>query len=378
MHDNLDKVTIKPRVLVWGFSDNRAGTEAVIHSIASRLPDFSFDFLCYSAPVSYADLFDEGGANENRYYVLPIKIKHPFSYWRRLHQFVEEHAGEYCALWCNINDMSNIDIVKMASRLEIERIAVHAHNSAIPNLLVTKIFHGINSARCRQLSTSRFACSSAAGSFFFADLSFNVIPNMVDRDNFSFCRADREAVRSMHGIGEHDFVIGFVGRLEEQKNPKYLIELMPELLAGNPHVKLMLVGEGSMRAELKQMVITSHLEDSVLFAGVQREIPKYLSAFDAFAFPSIFEGFGNALVEAQFNGLPAVISENIPSDAVISSATKVAPLNDKKEWSRLLLSANRSNVLIDENRAARFDSANFDSEIRPIVSEAFISADGSH
>ena len=49
-------IEMRDRVLVWGFSNNRAGTEHVIHGIASKLPEIPFDFLCYSAPEGFSTI----------------------------------------------------------------------------------------------------------------------------------------------------------------------------------------------------------------------------------------------------------------------------------------------------------------------------------
>ena len=99
------------RVLVWGLSNNRAGTEAVIEAYV-RAADpqvYCFDFLCYDEPLNYAGLFSEDGCN--RVFQIPIKIKHPFAHRKALKAFMDEHAHEYYAVWFNANDISNIDFL---------------------------------------------------------------------------------------------------------------------------------------------------------------------------------------------------------------------------------------------------------------------------
>ena len=59
------------RILVWGLSNNRAGTEHVIDTYCRASPFAKFDFLCYEAPVNYEHLFASG---DNRYYVIQSKL----------------------------------------------------------------------------------------------------------------------------------------------------------------------------------------------------------------------------------------------------------------------------------------------------------------
>ena len=53
----------RSRILVWGLSNNRAGTEAVIYNYVRNLPEVNLDFLCYEEPLNYKDLFDSGSRN---------------------------------------------------------------------------------------------------------------------------------------------------------------------------------------------------------------------------------------------------------------------------------------------------------------------------
>ena len=66
---------------------------------------------------------------------------------------MRDHAGEYKSLWMNINDASNIDILKMAYRCGIPRRIVHMHNNSIPDVAVTKVFHSLNRFQCVDMAT---------------------------------------------------------------------------------------------------------------------------------------------------------------------------------------------------------------------------------
>lgn len=342
------------RVLVWGLSNNRAGTEAVIYNYASHIPDVAFDFLCYGEPLSYSSLF-EGGTN--RYFVIPVKIDHPVAYTRELNKFMREHGHEYDVLWAHLNDISNIDILEKAAKCGIERRIVHAHNSSIPDYWITKLFTALNKKKFRRLPTDRWACSKAAGDFFYGSEPYKVLPNMVDAEKVSFSEEKRKALREIYRI-EQQFVIGTTGRLVPQKNPMFLIELLPSILENRPNAVLMFVGEGILEPDMRRRAKELGLDDRVRFCGVQSDIQAFLSAFDVFAFPSLYEGLPVSLLEAQFNGLPCVISEGISDEAVISKKTKRLSIERPEVWIEPLIECGREDDFLIVDKSNRYDIRN--------------------
>lgn len=344
------------RILVWGLSNNRAGTEAVIYNYASRIHEVAFDFLCYDYPENYRDLIE--GESPNRFFVIPIKIKHPIEYERQLRSFMAEHGSEYCALWFNVNDAANIDLLSFAKRAGIERRITHIHNSGVEDRLITKVATALNKEKCNRLTTERWACSESAGKFLYGDRDYRIIPNMVDAARFAFDEAKRDAVRREYGL-QDNFVIGTMGRLNDQKNPMFLIELLPELLKLRPDATWLCVGEGPLREAMETRAAELGVSQAVVFAGVQKDAQAFYSAFDVYAMPSLYEGLSLAMLEAQFNGLPCVVSEGVGADSVISSSVARLPFNERDAWARALTSADRgSSELLSV--ASRFDLANAD------------------
>lgn len=353
---------MRNRVLVWGLSNHRAGTEAVIYNYVTHAPGVMFDYLCYEAPESYADLFDGTGS---RYFVIPIKIKHPVANWRALKRFMSEHASEYSAVWVNLNDISNIDILIQAKKHGIPRRIVHMHNSGLPDSFITKTFSKLNWNTCLQLATDRWACSKAAGDFLYGNLSYRIIPNAVDSEACAFDGGKRVAVRQQWGI-EGKFVIGSVGRLVAQKNQRLLVRILPDIIARRENAVLMIVGEGELRDELERLSIENNVQDNVIFVGVQKDMQAYLSAFDVFAFPSLYEGLSLSLLEAQFNGLPCVVSDGVSQETFISRNVDVEPLKTSSCWVDALIRAARLNDCLIIDKAKSF-TLNYLEQIAPTL-----------
>jgi glycosyltransferase involved in cell wall biosynthesis len=118
--------------------------------------------------------------------------------------------------------------------------------------------------------------------------SAELITNGVDTDIFK--PMDNEEMRKELNIGSKDFVIGFAGSLERWYNLGDMITAMPELIAFNPDVRLLIVG-GSLftdyEAELKKLSSELKVSDRVIFVGLKpyTELPKYIACMDICAIP---------------------------------------------------------------------------------------------
>ena len=108
-----------------------------------------------------------------------------------------------------------------------------------------------------------------------------------------------------------------MGRFAPQKNHKKIIEIFAEYKKINKDSKLLLIGDGELLPETKEQVDLLNLQKDVLFLGLKANVQDYLQAADLFLFPSVHEGLGIVLVEAQCSGLPVVASTNVPKLAVM-------------------------------------------------------------
>lgn len=102
-----------------------------------------------------------------------------------------------------------------------------------------------------------------------------------------------------------------VGRIDKNKNQSMLIEAFLPLASEFPEWNLVLYGDGEKRAELESRVKEMHMEERILFMGVQSQIPEKIEGASVFVLSSKQEGMPNALIEAMVLGL-AVISTDCP------------------------------------------------------------------
>ena len=110
------------------------------------------------------------------------------------------------------------------------------------------------------------------------------------------------------GLDDTDCIIGFVGRLSEQKAPYYLVDAASLICKEVQNVHFVLVGEGPLRPILEAQIKELELDRKVTLLGERTDVPELLDIFDIFALPTKWEGVGRAMTEAMYMKLPVVVS----------------------------------------------------------------------
>ena len=123
-------------------------------------------------------------------------------------------------------------------------------------------------------------------------------------------------------------------------NP-FLIDILKVIIQINPKTKLVLVGGGELENELKEYTKRLDLCDNVVFLGMRDDIPDILQTFDVFLFPSIYEGLGLALIEAQASGLNCLASTAVPSETKVTDNVTYYSLEESADkWAQKILEFN--------------------------------------
>lgn len=132
------------------------------------------------------------------------------------------------------------------------------------------------------------------------------IRNGVDLAGWPASKIERQKRRMELRLGGSDVLVGAIGRLDRQKGFGTLISAMA-LLKSTP-LRCAILGDGPERPKLEALIRRHHLERSVWLLGEKGEIPSWLSAFDLYCLPSLWEGLPNSLLEAMALGLPVIAS----------------------------------------------------------------------
>ena len=148
-------------------------------------------------------------------------------------------------------------------------------------------------------------------------------------------------------------VIGVVARLSPQKSIHSLIETMPQLLAEEPSTRLLVVGQGPLRAALEGECARHGVIAAVTFLGFQSDMAKVYAALDVLVLPSRYEGFGIVLIEAMAMGVPVVATKVRGIEDVVEDEKTglMAPYNNPKMLASKILRLFDDRALRDRLRA---------------------------
>ncbi len=251
-------------------------------------------------------------------------------------------SERYDLVHLNIYQAASLVYARLARRAGVPVRIAHSHNTALRRSPLRWAKLGVHRL-CRSLLTGEathlWACSEAAARFLFAprvleDRGWRMVPNAIDTERFRYDEEVRARLRRSLEL-EGCFVVGHVGRLCYQKNQVFLMETLRALLPVRPQSRLLLVGEGEDRAMLEEKARDLGVREKVIFYGVTDRPEELYQAMDAFAFPSVFEGFGIAALEARAAGLPVLCSQGVPREAREGADAQTLP-SRPEAWAEAL------------------------------------------
>jgi glycosyltransferase involved in cell wall biosynthesis len=133
---------------------------------------------------------------------------------------------------------------------------------------------------------------------------FCTVHNATDLDAID--AAQRTDARAELGLADDARLIGFGGRLVEQKGVTYLIQAMREVVRRYPDSHLLIIGDGPLRDDLEREAGELGITDELAFLGRRNDIYGILKGLDLYVQPSLWEGLPMVVMEAMGAGLPVV------------------------------------------------------------------------
>lgn len=336
------------RVLHYGLNNGYGGVETFFLNIYRYIDKskVQFDILtAHNNTVPFkAEIEANGGRVYSRIYGKSESVRmHNKSY---IDFFNEINPEDYVAMHLHSNFPNYIGPLKYARKYGIRKRIYHAHNSQDmypAHSMVGKITKSVTSILTKRTAdyyaTDFFACSNEAANFIFGNRKeYKIIPDAIDALKFSYDENVRIKKRRELGLTD-EFTVGFVGRLQYQKNPEFLVEIFNQLIKYNINAKLIFVGKGNMEGEIKERLKSYGLMEKTIFLGVRTDIPELMQAFDCMVMPSRFEGFGISYIESQAAGLPTFGSTNVPIETQVTNLMKYISLDETPDvWARRILS----------------------------------------
>ena len=320
---------------VNGGTMDRGGVSTFMMNVYEKMHSekIQIDFLVHtlSKGVRDEDILNLGG----KIFRVPARGKNPLQNYRQIKQIMLN--GKYDVVHAHA-DAGNSTILSIAKECDIPIRISHCHNTNYTNKSLLKKF--LNEQLKKQIpryATHLWACSEKAGEWLYGNHSFEVIPNAIDVQKFIYSPQLSKDLRKELNL-ENKFVIGHVGRFDYQKNHDFLLKVFAEVVHEREDAHLVLIGKGELEEVIKKQANQLGILDKISFLGESSNVNKLINVFDVGVFPSLFEGFSIAMVEMQVNGLPLVVSDNVPSEINLTDNIRFLSLDETvKYWCKTIL-----------------------------------------
>lgn len=267
------------------------------------------------------------------------KSKNPFQSFISLYRIVKQNDYNY-VMRISQHSLSALEL--LAAQIAGAKVRVfRSSNSNTMRGGISAILHKIFMFLPKKVANVKIAPSTPAGEFMFGKKAIEkkevlFLKNGIPLENFMFDKSKRIDIRKALGISEQ-LVLGHIGRFSNQKNHEQLLDIFEKVLKQSPDSHLILIGEGELENQIFEKVKRLKIEEKVHFLGVRKDVADILSAIDVFVFPSIYEGMPNVIVEAQANGVPCVISNNITPEVEMCNNIFRLSLCDNDKWVNCIL-----------------------------------------
>jgi glycosyltransferase involved in cell wall biosynthesis len=269
---------------------------------------------------------------------------------------------KYDVIHCHQNLISFVPLY-FAKKAGINARIAHSHTTfsgkGTGREFINSVFRFLLKINANQF----FACSVDAAKCLFGEKKYiedkvDIIPNAIDESFYRFNPLIRNKVRRELHI-EDKFVIGHVGRFSKEKNQKFVLQIFKEIYQLNKNSVLLLIGDGELEQETKQLASSFSASKNIVFLGLRKDVNCILQAMDCFILPSLHEGFGIVLLEAQAAGLKCFASTAVPRVTNVAGLVDFLELNaGSNHWAECIL--NYQHVYERKAQTQKFIASNYD------------------
>lgn len=321
------------RVLQVFASLNLGGAESRIMDVYRNIDRtaYAFDFLTMQQePQYYEEEIKSLGGNVIK--IAPPREDGPLKNLRTMELVMRE--GNYNAVHAHTSYHCGT-VMLAAKRAGIPVRISHSRTTGSKHCgIASKVLLITGKLLIRRYATVRLAISKEAGSYLFGSSDFTVLRNAIDLKKYEKMDAGlADALRAEFSLTNAMPVIGQVGRFDSMKNHGFTLKLFSEYLKAHPSAKLVLIGDGPLRAERESDAESLGIRDKVVFTGVRGDVSTWMSLFDLLLVPSVFEGLGGVILEAQAAGTPVIKSDSFTDAADLHlGLVKKCSLKRPEEW----------------------------------------------
>ena len=306
-------------VVTTAFAKN--GITGVVKNYAFHIDpaEVAFDYVLINEP----DAADRAAieARGGRIFVIGRRARKPLAYKKALTGVLL--SGHYDCIHAHGNSATLYLEMKAAADAGVPVRIAHSHNTNTSFPLV----HALLWKKFDALTTHRLACGDAAGRWLFHDRPFVVLPNAIDTARFTFTPELRKSARARFHLGGERVYL-HVGSFNKAKNHAFLIDSFTNVHAKDAAAKLLMVGDGPLRTQIKRRATASLIAKCAMFSKDGVDPAEAYAAADAFLLPSLHEGLPLTLLEAQSMGLACLVSDAVTTEANVTGLVTYKKLSD--------------------------------------------------
>ena len=283
-------------------------------------------------------------------------IKKKLLHFIRVYKILKENS--YDVFHANMDMLNGLNLlVALLARVPV-RIC-HAHTIASTyeanhgKRWFVRVYRRLMRFLIWNCSTHRCGCSEPAMNYLYEDRwkkdkNSKIIFNGIDLDAFHSVHRDNTRVK---------YRIVTVGRITEVKNPFFTVEVMQKLCKMRKDCELIWVGTGDLENAVKENIHSNGLSKCVQMLGARHDVNEILKTCDLFLLPSLFEGLGIVLIEAQAAGLPCIASDTVPTAANCGGIVYLSLSESAERWVQKISDILDKKIVlqIEPERLAKYD-----------------------
>ena len=364
------------RVLVYGMVGcNRGGIETFLLKMNQFMSvQTIFDYVIEEDNCLHEDQIKKRGG---KVYYITSRSKSPINNIRDNKKLLKEKRNTHEVVYFNLSSLSWIEPIKIAVKLGY-RVFVHSHNAEFVSAnsdFKHKFINKINKSALSRYHVTRLTCSQPARDFMFNKKDkVEMIYNAIQPKQFLFNQEIRDNIRKQLKVQSNEKIIGFVGRINDQKNPLFIPEIMKGIVKTNENIRMVVIGDGPMKQELISKINDYSLDKYIILLGNVSNVNEYMQAMDIIILPSLHEGLPYVIVEAQTSGLRCLVSDRVTREVNVTGNVIFLPLLDSADnWVKTIISE-MDVIDYDRNKWGEFMSeTNFNIEKEAIRLETILS-----
>lgn len=297
-----------------------------------------------------------------------------FSFYRIL-----KSKGPFCAVHIVYPNLDGLLIVAAAVAGVPVRIA-HSRNTGFDDneqpSLMRVLLRKFQLLAGKKYATHIWGCSKAACQYLFGqdimkDKRAEVPPNPISIYDFINRPYNKNQACKQLNLSPEKVNFINVGRYALQKNQVFLLQFFAQMLKQRKDLHLILTGPGPLENEIRSQIIKLNIENHVTMLDRNTDIPLALAAADYFLLPSLYEGFGNVLIEAQAASIPCFVSDTCQPEPNLGLLDYISINKGAEYWADYILSKlqKTDNRKIDQARLLEYDTSRVAQHMQKVYLE---------